>query len=139
MVCRPHHETGQPVCLDCSNLPTDCNASFRKSRFGDLKRDSVSRFGDPVWSTQTQTNGWPAVCGSNRRTYANTCFLHIVNCLSNHFVDLSSPKHCETPGSGDSTGNPGNELTSNDSPRGDAFESVARNGDGIQHRFARSE
>ncbi|TPP67703.1 hypothetical protein FGIG_00860 [Fasciola gigantica] len=140
MVCRPHHATGQPVCLDCANLPTDCNASFRKSRITDLKRDNVIRFGDPKWSAQTQTNGWPTVCGSNRRTYANTCFLHVVNCLSNRFVDLSPPQHCEASESSDSAEVPADNRAGGDRSGGNSNGGRGGRGGGGGFRlFARSE
>ncbi|CAH8540566.1 unnamed protein product [Schistosoma turkestanicum] len=116
MRCTPHHLTGQPVCMDCAKLPLDCNASFRNgqetltpsassslslspstgitatSTATTKRRTQV--FGDPVWKTPVQTYGWPIVCGSNGKTYRNTCFLHVVNCLSDKFVELKKPEFC---------------------------------------------
>ncbi|CAH8610209.1 unnamed protein product [Heterobilharzia americana] len=58
-----------------------------------IKR-KTQEFGDPVWMTPVQTHGWPVVCGSNGKTYRNTCFLHVVNCLSDKFVELKKPEFC---------------------------------------------
>uniref|UniRef100_A0A094ZMT5 Kazal-like domain-containing protein n=1 Tax=Schistosoma haematobium TaxID=6185 RepID=A0A094ZMT5_SCHHA len=107
MRCSPHHLTGQPICMDCAKLPLDCNASFRNgqetltsasssssSSTGILNKRKTQVFGDPVWKTPVQTYGWPVVCGSNGKTYRNTCFLHVVNCLSDKFVELRKPEFC---------------------------------------------
>lgn len=92
MTCKPHHLTEQPVCLDCTNLPIDCNESF-KTEF--VHRNGPKHdIGDPRWRSPLQTYGWPVVCGSDRKTYRNTCFLHIVNCLSNKFVELKNFDYC---------------------------------------------
>ncbi|KAF8572408.1 hypothetical protein P879_01814 [Paragonimus westermani] len=97
MTCRPHHLTGQPVCLDCSHLPDDCNPSIwpRDSKSESREQPNWNwSEGDPVWNTSTNTKGWPTVCGSNRRVYANTCFLHVINCMSRRFVSLQQPSYC---------------------------------------------
>ncbi|TNN08604.1 Follistatin [Schistosoma japonicum] len=103
MRCSPHHLTGQPICMDCAKLPLDCNASFRNgqetltltsSSIGITNKRKTQVFGDPVWNIPVQTYGWPVVCGSNGKTYRNTCFLHVVNCLSDKFVELKKPEFC---------------------------------------------
>ncbi|CAH8863635.1 unnamed protein product [Trichobilharzia szidati] len=111
MKCSPHHITGQPICMDCEDLPVDCNTEFRNgqvfipsssssssssSSTSSSSSSSVgaSEFGYPVWERSVKTYGWPTVCASNGKAYANTCFLHVVNCLSDTFIDLKKPGFC---------------------------------------------
>ncbi|TGZ65550.1 hypothetical protein CRM22_005817 [Opisthorchis felineus] len=90
MSCRSHHRTRQPVCVDCMQLPDDCNVSFQQQERTPEKRSE----GDPVWTPQTNTKGWPTVCGSNGKVYSNACFLHVVNCFTDEFVDLQHSSYC---------------------------------------------
>ncbi|VDQ00969.1 unnamed protein product [Trichobilharzia regenti] len=103
MKCSPHHITGQPICMDCEDLPIDCNTEFRNgqvfipsssSRSSSSSSVGASEFGYPVWERSVKTYGWPTVCASNGKAYANTCFLHVVNCLSDTFIDLKKPGFC---------------------------------------------
>lgn len=104
MSCRPHHLTRQPVCFQCNPLPEDCNPSsvhpflntaamVEEKIAAPLPQQQL--LGDPRWPGTVQTRGWPTVCGSNRQTFPNTCFLHVRNCFSATYVDLRPAEYCE--------------------------------------------
>lgn len=103
MTCVRHVKTGQPVCLDCTNLPPNCNprvfthgnlAEIAEMTFYEMSKEAKQVFGDPRWHGDVFTNGWPGVCGSGRRSFPNACFLHVYNCLAKRFVDIISPGLC---------------------------------------------
>ncbi|EUB56837.1 Follistatin-A [Echinococcus granulosus] len=103
MTCVPHVRTGQPVCLDCTDLPPNCNprvfvrinpAEIAEMTLFEMFKEAKQNFGDPRWHGDVFTNGWPRVCGSGRKSFPNACFLHVYNCIAKRFVDLVSTGYC---------------------------------------------
>ena len=103
MTCARHIVTNQPVCLDCTNLPNNCNpkvfTSATASEIADMtlfemSKEANQNFGDPRWHGDVFTNGWPGVCGSGKRSFPNACFLHVFSCLSRRYSEIVSTGLC---------------------------------------------
>ncbi|VDN97495.1 unnamed protein product [Rodentolepis nana] len=103
MTCRPHVTTGQPICLDCNDLPPNCNAVgaffVRRTDYAILAlnesmKESRLVFGDPRWHGKVFTGGWPGICGSNGQSFPNTCFQQVFSCYGKHYYDLVSSGYC---------------------------------------------
>nr|CDS26188.1 follistatin [Hymenolepis microstoma] len=103
MTCRPHVMTGQPICLDCNDLPPNCNAVgaffVRRTDYAILAlnesmKESRLVFGDPRWHGKVFTGGWPGICGSNGQSFPNTCFQQVFSCYGKHYYDLVSSGYC---------------------------------------------
>lgn len=107
MMCVPHVNTRQPVCLDCSVLPPNCNPTVMPSPAAleldvaaadmalfEMSKEAEQSFGDPRWRGEVFTNGWPKVCGSNHQTFPNACFLQVFNCIARRYIDLVSTGSC---------------------------------------------
>ncbi|KAL5102742.1 Follistatin [Taenia crassiceps] len=103
MTCVPHVTTGQPVCLDCTDLPPNCNprvfvranpAEIAEMTLFEMSKEAKQNFGDPRWHGDVFTNDWPRVCGSGRKSFPNACFLHVYNCIAKRFVDFVSTGFC---------------------------------------------
>ncbi|VDL59828.1 unnamed protein product [Hymenolepis diminuta] len=103
MTCRPHVLTGQPICLDCNDLPPNCNAVgaffVRRTDYAILAlnesmKESRLVFGDPRWHGKVFTGGWPGICGSKGQSFPNTCFQQVFSCYGKHYYDLVSSGYC---------------------------------------------
>uniref|UniRef100_A0A5K3FSG7 Kazal-like domain-containing protein n=1 Tax=Mesocestoides corti TaxID=53468 RepID=A0A5K3FSG7_MESCO len=100
MICVRHVNTGQPVCLDCKDLPLNCNPQVFPSRevaemtLFEMSKEAQQSFGDPRWHGDVFTNGWPYVCGSDSQSFPNACFLHVYNCLAKRYIDMVSTGSC---------------------------------------------